>query len=96
MEVELKCSYNITSEVNHYLQCSDDFKAAVDKAVTMFNNCDWGEIPAEDKEANLKDLMNKEGHILGKYNSPEGELYINMEFDENKNGIAVIMFCHEY
>ena len=67
------------------------------KAIERFRNGDWGELCQEDKDANDSDLANRDGHVLGRYKTPSGDIYINLEFhDESKEDLACLMFCNEY
>lgn len=67
------------------------------QAVERFKNGDWGELCQDDIEANNSDLANRDGHVLGKYNTPSGSIFINLEFhDELPEDYALLMFCNEY
>ena len=87
--------FYITASVNEAVAKSEAMARAVTEAVQRFNIGDWGKVPAEDKELNNADLKARSGHILGRYDSPEGDLYINMEFHPEEDR-AVIMFRYEY
>lgn len=67
------------------------------QAVERFRNGDWGELCQDDIEANNSDLASRDGHVLGRYKTPAGDIYINLEFhDELQEDYACIMFCNEY
>lgn len=65
---------------------------------------DFGEVPAEDKEANLSELEAGEGRILARYKQAyklQGDIYINTYFSESNEGNldynnTMIMYCDEY
>ena len=47
--------------------------------------------------SNDEDLAARDGHVLGKYDTPAGMIYINLEFQEDEpEDLACIMFCSEY
>lgn len=84
----------MTSRIGHYMQ-DKEFKKQVNSAVKRFFRRDYGNVPEEDVMANLEDLRNRDGHVLGRYETKEGDIYINLEFVEPID-IAMIMFCEEY
>lgn len=94
--MELQIDFNITSNLNDRLAYNPAMVKAVEMAVKQFTACNWGIIPEEDKEANNSDLQARDGHVLGKYETPEGNIYINMEFWPDNKNKALIMFCDEY
>lgn len=79
--------------LQYILKCLYDFYAG-----------NYGEIPAEDVEANNNDLKDGEGHILARYKKAgklDGDIYINAEIyaaePDNLDGNNVmIMYCNEY
>lgn len=88
----------ITSRLNADIADNEEMAKAVYNAIEKFNALDWGKVPDEDKEANNKDLANRDGHILARYETPNGDIYINLVFDDpsiNKD-YALIMYCEEY
>ena len=87
--------FYISSILNEAVAKSEAMAQAVTAAAQRFNNRDWGKVPDEDKALNNADLEARSGHVLGRYDSPEGDLYINMEFHPDRE-IAVIMFRSEY
>ena len=87
----------ITSHLQYRWAASKEMEKAILKAIMRFNAKDWGNIPDEDKRANNIDLEQREGHVLGRYETPEGDIYIDMHFGHNgAEDQAVIMFCNEY
>lgn len=91
----MEVRYTFTSYLNYRVAESEEMAKAVTEALKRFVACDWGKVNQEDKEANNRDLVNREGHVLARYDSPEGDIYINLEFSEDEN-IACIMFVDEY
>lgn len=59
---------------------------------------DWVGVCDEDKELNNEDFKNRDWHVLAQYETPEGDIYINLTFDELEPGsnTATLMFCEEY
>ena len=88
----------ITSRLNSVVADDTPTAKAVTKACMRFASGDWGEICAEDKLYNNQDLSSREGHVLGRYHTPRGDIYINLVFDDPsmQSDIATIMFCEEY
>ena len=71
---------------------------AVFDAAWRFSQGDWGDMCREDKKYNDCDLRDRDGHVCGRYKTPNGDIYINLVFDEPSIGgdVAVIMYCYEY
>lgn len=65
---------------------------------------DFGKLKEEDINANLEDIKNHDGRILSRYETSEGDIYINTQYElyevkDNKPRfeiITMIMFCDEY
>ena len=99
VEYQLFCTRRINDDVAE----NEEMAKAVYNALQRFNNNDYGEIPQEDIEANNKDLADLDGHILAKYPTPNGYIYINLQFNELINddpeeyaNAAMIMYPDEY
>lgn len=89
--------WRITAKLNDDVAQHEGIAINVTQAVERFAAGDWGDVPAEDKEANDRDLATRCGHVLGRYKSLNGDLYINMEFAEDPaDDTAVIMYRYEY
>ena len=88
----------ITSAVNNDVEKDANMAIAVNDAVIRFNSHDWGELCEEDKTANDTDLKNRDGHVLGKYPTPKGYIYINLYFNDISlnSDVACIMYPSEY
>ena len=87
----------VTRAVNSAMAGSEDMAKAVFEAVGRFNAGDWGNLDQEDKDANNADLLAREGHVLARYETPAGDVYIELIFDEPsmQSDIATVMFCEE-
>lgn len=95
--MEKPIKFSITRHLNAVTEGSAAMQAAVVEAVRRFNAHDWGKLDPEDIEANNADLAARDGHVLAKYWTPEGDIYINLEFhDEAQEDYALLMFCNEY
>lgn len=93
----MKTNFVITARLNDRVADSVEMAKAADRAIKAFCRGDWGLVPDEDKAYNNADLKARQGHVLGRYDSPEGDLYINLEFDpEEKQDTACIMFADEW
>lgn len=88
----------ITRRLNDDVAENEEMAKAVYAALGRFNAGDWGEVPQEDKEANNADLAARDGHVLARYHTPNGDIYINLVFDEPSinSDAATIMYCEEY
>lgn len=53
----------ITRRLNDDVAENEDIAKAVYSAAQRFYNCDWGDLCQEDKEANNRDLADRDGHI---------------------------------
>lgn len=87
----------MTKGIDAAMKRSEEMTNACFNAIGRFTSGDWGELCDEDKAANDADLQNRDGHVLGKYNTPEGDIYINLEFhDDEPQDYACLMFPSEY
>ena len=87
----------MTSGINAAMKDNKEMQDACFNAIGRFTSGDWGILCQEDKDANDADLANRDGHVLGKYQTPEGDIYINLEFhDDEDTDYACLMFCNEY
>ena len=88
----------MTKSVNNAVADNEDVAKAVYDAVRRFGAGDWGLVPDEDKQANDIDLQNRDGHVLARYDTPSGDIYINLTFDDPSinSDVAMIMFCEVY
>lgn len=87
----------ITSRLNEGVAQHEGMAKAVTKAAERFLAHDWGTVPDADKLQNDRDLAARCGHVLGRYKSLNGDLYINLEFGETPaDDVAVIMYRDEY
>lgn len=88
----------IFGTLQHDVSRDEDIKKAVFEAVDRFNRGDWGNLDPEDKEANNDDLRRRDGHVLARYTTPGGDIYINLIFDEPsmKADCATVTYCGEY
>ena len=87
--------FYMTAFLNEQVAKSEDMARAVTEAVQRFNNGDWGKVPEADKEANNADLQARCGHVWARYDSPDEDICINLEFHPDHD-IAVVMFRSEY
>ena len=87
--------FYIAAQINEVMAKHEGVAKAVNEAIEQFNNNEWGKVPPEDKEANRADLRAREGRILGRYETPQGDIYIDMTFNGEEEE-AVIMFVKEY
>lgn len=88
----------ITRQLNEDVANNEDMAKAVYEALERFTAGDWGNLCQEDKDANDADLEARDGHVLARYETPKGDIYINLVFDEPsiQSDAATIMYCNEY
>ena len=97
MKPEKTIHYVITRALHQAGQEDPEVEKAYIEAVRQFERGEWGLLGPEDIAANDKDLAERNGHVLGKYGTPAGAIYINLEFhDESPQDYACLMFCNEY
>ena len=90
-------NYVITGTLYRAGQKDPDVEKAYIEAVKQFERGEWGILCQDDIDANDKSLANRDGHVLGKYGTPAGNIYINLEFhDDEPQDCACLMFCNEY
>ena len=88
----------ITRQLNEDVANDEAMAKAVYAALERFTAGDWGNLCQEDKDANDADLEARDGHVLARYETPKGDIYINLVFDEPsiQSDAATIMYCNEY
>lgn len=93
----LKYQLFMTARIGEAMQ-DEKTQRAIIEAVQRFNAGDWGKVPDEDKAANDQDMKHRDGHALGRYGTPGGDIYINLLFWEPslESAYAMIMFPDEY
>ena len=74
----------------------------ISECLVRFYNGDYGEVPQEDTEANNRDLLSGEGHVLARYKAKrklDRDIYIEAHFSESVPGMdanhTMIMYCDE-
>lgn len=89
--------YVITRRLFQAGQKNPETEKAYLDAMKQFDRGEWGLLGPEDIQANDTELAARDGHVLGKYGTPAGMIYINLEFDDTQaEDTACIMFCDEY
>ena len=89
--------YVITRALHQAGAENPEVEKAFIEAVRQFERGEWGLLTQDDIEANDADLQARDGHVLGKYATPAGNIYINLEFhDDEPQDYACLMFCNEY
>lgn len=97
MKPKKPINYVITRALHQAGQENPEVEKAYIDAVKQFEQGQWGLLEPEDIQANDNDLATRNGHVLGKYGTPAGYIYINLEFHEDEpQDYACLMFCSEY
>lgn len=82
-----------TRGVNAARQEDPAFSREVMQAFSRYQALEWGDLDAEDKQANDNAIKNGDDRILAAYNTSKGKLYIITEWDRSS---TCIMFASEY
>lgn len=82
-----------TRGVARAMKSNASFHSFVSASLKEYTNCNWGDVPQEDKEMN--DLsVQSDGRLLGSYKHPEvGTLWIITEWDRS---VTTLLFPDEY
>ena len=82
----------MTRRISDTISENVQFAKDVVKAMTQYQQCDWGILCEEDKESN--DVAVKEGdRILAAYDTCQGKIWIITEWDRSA---TTILFPDEY
>lgn len=79
----------ITRGVNAEISKSIEFSKFILESIARFRNCDWGDVPEEDKRMNDAAVKNGDDRIVARYN----DIYIIAEWDRSA---TTILFTNEY
>lgn len=79
----------ITRGVNAEISKSIEFSKFILESIARFRNCDWGDVPEEDKRMNDAAVKNGDDRIVARYN----DIYIITEWDRS---VTTILFTNEY
>lgn len=87
-----------TRAINDAVADDSKMAKAVLAALGRFTRHDWGNLCDEDKAYNDADLKNRSGHVMGKYETPHGNIYVNRDFYPEEYGydVVTVLFCHEW
>lgn len=78
-----------TKGINARLLEDFDFSKFLWDSFARYKNCDWGDIPQEDKRMNDSAVKNGDDRIVARYN----DIYIITEWDRSA---TTILFTDEY
>mgnify|MGYP001303965363 CR=1 FL=1 len=78
-----------TRGINVRLLNDSDFSKFLWNSFARYKNCDWGDIPHEDKKMNDSAVKNGDDRIVARYN----DIYIITEWDRSA---TTILFIDEY
>lgn len=78
-----------TRGINARLLNDSDFSKFLWNSFARYKNCDWGDIPHEDKKMNDSAVKNGDDRIVARYN----DIYIITEWDHSA---TTILFIDEY
>lgn len=78
-----------TRGINARLLNDSNFSKFLWNSFARYKNCDWGDIPHEDKKMNDSAVKNGDDRIVARYN----DIYIITEWDRSA---TTILFIDEY
>lgn len=78
-----------TGGINAKLLEDSDFSKFLWDSFARYKNCDWGDIPHEDKRVNDSAVKNGDDRIVARYN----DIYIITEWNRSA---TTILFTYEY
>lgn len=85
-----------TAQIDNDVTYNRKVADAVNEARLRFDAGDFGNIDDEDKAENERELQEGAGHVLGRYRTPNGDIYINLDFGaEYRPNRATVMYCYE-
>ena len=89
---------SVTKAVNCDMRNKIEMTECVHTALGRFLQGDWGDIDPYDREINNSEQKERDGLILGKYTTVNGDIYITRIFDEPSVGadVVTVMYCDEY
>lgn len=79
----------MTRGINAEISKSIEFSKFILESIARFRNCDWGDVPEEDKRMNDAAVKNGDDRIVARYN----DIYIITEWDRSA---TTILFTNEY
>lgn len=79
----------ITRGINVRMDKDLEFCQFIFDSIVRYRNCDWGDIPHEDKKMNDSTVKNNDDRIVARYNN----IYIITEYDRSS---TTILFTDEY
>lgn len=79
----------ITRGINAKMNKDIGFCKFIFDSIAMYRNCDWGDIPNDDKKMNDSAVKNNDDRIVARYN----DIYIITEYDRS---VTTILFKREY
>ena len=82
----------MTAGINEAQLEDPAFSSEVLRCFFRYQNCDWGDLCKEDKDANREALENG-NRVLASYHTTHGKVYIITEADRSS---TTILFANEY
>lgn len=79
----------MTRGISAEISKSIEFSKFILESIARFRNCDWGDVPEEDKRMNDAAVKNGDDRIVARYN----DIYIITEWDRSA---TTILFTNEY
>ncbi len=91
----------VTYRVNLASDSDTNFRRELWDILNRFRTCDFGLTDGDDELENLASVKSKMGHVLAKYNTTHGDIFVNTDFDVDEEDIAegaltTVMFVEEY
>ena len=85
-----------TRGVARLMDETPDFRAFVNRSLSRYQDCDWGEMPDDDKRLNDFAVQNSNDRIFAAYTNaqhPDWKIWIITEADRSS---TTILFPHDY
>lgn len=89
----------VTSGINEAMNENDMFRLDVLLALDKYSNKDWGDLDAEDKQANDDALNNPDDlYLLAAYKTCKGKIWIitNRISEKAGDNASTVLFPNEY
>ncbi|MDD1711224.1 MAG: hypothetical protein LUQ37_10000 [Methanoregulaceae archaeon] len=85
-----KVFYTNGAVAAHDVSMSTRNRSVILECLTRHFSKDWGDLCPEDKRRNDSDLETGEGHVISRYNTREGDFYVETEWDGSYTTVMLV------